>query len=223
MLFHCFTGNPPFMADDAVALMFQHCNEEVDSTSGWNALPPALRSIIKRWTAKQASERFTCVQEIEDQLRCITSHDGPARSIAKGSGTGDSKRFRSLSKSRPLVLLAAALALSISLGAFIMMQQKVLDSAPPEVAETTNWAMWDHEAPAIPRSRWRNWNQSFNVSPCKKIKIIPGFASAHLLVCRQLKLRAKWNVSVPWPSKAATRHRPRTARARRAATSIRAR
>lgn len=68
LLYHCLTGEPPFVADNAVAVMFQQINDAIENTSGWHLLPVALQPVVARCLAKDPAARYQSCGELREHL-----------------------------------------------------------------------------------------------------------------------------------------------------------
>ncbi len=78
LIYHCLTGQTPFTADNAVAVMFQQVNEPVQRTAGWQRLPGALQHIIARCMAKEPADRFQSCGELRDHLALAAQSESVA-------------------------------------------------------------------------------------------------------------------------------------------------
>lgn len=76
LLFHCLTGQPPFNAENGVAMMFQHLNEPVMNSDGWSRLTPPMKQIIGRCLAKQVQHRYAGAAELQADLQRIAAGEG---------------------------------------------------------------------------------------------------------------------------------------------------
>ncbi len=68
LLYHCFTGEPPYSADNAIAVMFQQTNEPVQTCSHWTELPEAVQCIIARCMSKEPAQRYQTCSAVRDDL-----------------------------------------------------------------------------------------------------------------------------------------------------------
>jgi len=68
LIYHCLTGDPPYSADNAVAVMFQQVNEPVQNTSGWQRLPNGLQKLVARCMEKEPADRFQSCAELREEL-----------------------------------------------------------------------------------------------------------------------------------------------------------
>ncbi len=69
LLYELVTGRPPFVGDDANAIMYQHVNVEPVSPVEYNAsLPPSLERLIMRLLAKPKAERPGSADEVLVEL-----------------------------------------------------------------------------------------------------------------------------------------------------------
>ncbi len=82
LLYHCLTGEPPYCADNAVAVMFQQVNEPVQNTAGWKLLPSTLQQVISRCMGKDPADRFQSCAELRDNLIQAAQSESVAISIS---------------------------------------------------------------------------------------------------------------------------------------------
>ena len=83
-LYHLLTGEPPFMASSAVALLLKHVNEApVPLRAKTPAVPPKLAAIVERLLRKKASERFATYEELIEALEAAA----PERVVHAGFWT----------------------------------------------------------------------------------------------------------------------------------------
>ncbi len=68
LLYHCFTGEPPYSADNAISVMFQQTNEPVDKCDRWTALPEAVQAIIARCMSKDPAQRYQNCSTVRGDL-----------------------------------------------------------------------------------------------------------------------------------------------------------
>lgn len=73
VLYECTTGKPPFSAENAVAMMFQHLNESVSDTPDWPNVPPDLQKVIRKCMAKQPAKRYGSAGELARDLETVLS------------------------------------------------------------------------------------------------------------------------------------------------------
>ena len=72
-LYELVTGRPPFVGDDAVAVISQHLNAEPIAPSSHNdACPPALEALLLRLLAKDPDERPAGAAEVAEALASVT-------------------------------------------------------------------------------------------------------------------------------------------------------
>lgn len=152
ILHECLTGTPPFLGDDAVAVMYQHANCEPPALK--LNLPPdtvaALDGLIARAMAKAPDDRFKNAQEFAHTLRGITS--------GAKLGPVSSWSARRLKISRG-VRIGAAVLLAIGLGA--VTAYSLTNSPEPGPADLasqrTSLELWNdynrHNASCAPKRR----------------------------------------------------------------------
>lgn len=75
LLYHCFTGEPPYSADNAIAVMFQQTNEPVQTCSHWAELPEAVQCIIARCMSKEPAQRYQTCSAVRDDLVRLSQVD----------------------------------------------------------------------------------------------------------------------------------------------------
>lgn len=81
LLYHCITGTPPFNGEHSVVVMTQHCEltmpRLVDKFGELNEEQiTALQIVIDQATAKDPSNRFSSMKELEDALTTLLSDKG---------------------------------------------------------------------------------------------------------------------------------------------------
>ncbi len=70
LMYEMVTGRPPFVADDALAVISQHVNTAPAAPSSHNAAVPAqLDALILRMLAKAPDERPESAMSVADELR----------------------------------------------------------------------------------------------------------------------------------------------------------
>jgi serine/threonine-protein kinase len=72
VLYHMLTGRPPFVADDAVAALYQHVNEPPTPPSSFRPVPSELEQIVLRCLEKDPSRRFDSAHELEEAMSVST-------------------------------------------------------------------------------------------------------------------------------------------------------
>lgn len=128
LLYECLTGQPPFLADNGVAVMFQHINEPVSKSERFNWLTPKTQALIQRCMAKKPKDRYANAADLrtdlEDLLKsgapCLNQNNAtrtpPVRvpgSAPLTAGTVSPARLRLLVPAMACLLLIAATALVI--------------------------------------------------------------------------------------------------------------
>ncbi len=75
VLYHCFTGEPPYCADNAIAIMFQQTNEPVETCRRWTELPEPVQAIIARCMFKDPAQRYQSCSAVRDDLTRLAQVD----------------------------------------------------------------------------------------------------------------------------------------------------
>jgi hypothetical protein len=108
MLYELVTGRPPFLGDDAIAVISQHVNTAPVAPSWHNpAVPPALEGLILRLLAKAPADRPASAEEV---LKALAAID-PAAPVAAVSGASPLERLARgvfVGRERELARLRAA-------------------------------------------------------------------------------------------------------------------
>ncbi len=121
LLYHCLTGDPPYCADNAVAVMFQQVHEPVQNTSGWQRLPGPLQQVVAQCMAKEPADRFQSCGELRDHLIQAAQSESVAISFLSSkspiaSTTSTVSAYAGPAKlSRKKLLVSSALAASLFL------------------------------------------------------------------------------------------------------------
>jgi DNA-binding beta-propeller fold protein YncE len=103
LLFECLTGEPPFVRDSELAVLWAHLQEEPPRASVRNrVLPEAVDAVVARALAKKPEERYASCGELVEAARAALGIAAPA-----GSRWLRAPVLLSLAG---LVLIAAALA-----------------------------------------------------------------------------------------------------------------
>lgn len=111
VLYECFTGEPPFTADNGVAMMFQHLNEPVTATAKWNTLNSAQQHILAKCLAKRQQHRYASAAELRDDLIDLSSDLAPRSAPAPTeSSPAQPAGKRNLSRIAGIVALLAVTA-----------------------------------------------------------------------------------------------------------------
>ena len=100
VLYELLTGRPPFLGDDAVAVISQHLNTAPVATT-WHSpgVPPALDALVLRLLAKDPAQRPASAGEVAGELRRLRdiSLEPVATTELAGEGgvlaAGDWRRF----------------------------------------------------------------------------------------------------------------------------------
>lgn len=85
MLFEMLTGQPPYMANDAMALGLKHCNDPIPRLPAEFA---KLQGLIERLMAKQRTDRFADARQLMKEIDLLLHGDvlaPPLRSPAAGN------------------------------------------------------------------------------------------------------------------------------------------
>lgn len=77
LLFECFTGQPPFSAENGVAMMFQHLNEPITNAERWSALTEPQQHVIRKCLAKQPKHRYASAHELSLDLQQLLAGSAP--------------------------------------------------------------------------------------------------------------------------------------------------
>lgn len=86
VLFEIFTGEPPFLADNGVAVMFQHMNEPITRAKNWHRLSRDEQHIMAKCLAKQSARRYRNALELQDDLEALLAGDAPQSALPNLSG-----------------------------------------------------------------------------------------------------------------------------------------
>jgi serine/threonine protein kinase len=78
VLYQCLIGEPPFAADNGVAVMFQHLQEPISSAVGWNRLSTQQQQVIAKCLAKNVKHRYQSVSELAQDLQDLRSGAAPS-------------------------------------------------------------------------------------------------------------------------------------------------
>ncbi len=123
LLFHCLTGQPPFVADNGVAVMFQHLNDPVTHSEGWQKLPPPAKQVIARCMAKKPQHRYADAVDLANDLKKLQAGQGddihyeaPQDSLLAAPDSSDSatrpaRRVALVALSAVLIGMAAILSI----------------------------------------------------------------------------------------------------------------
>jgi serine/threonine-protein kinase len=79
VLYEMLTGRPPFVADDPVAALYQHVNEQPMAPSAFRPVPREMEAIALRALEKDPARRYASADEMESALRsALAEADDPA-------------------------------------------------------------------------------------------------------------------------------------------------
>ncbi len=140
LLYHCLIGEPPYCADNSLAVMFQQVNEPVQNTSGWHSLPAALQNLLARCMAKEPADRFQSCGEVKDSLRQAAQSESVAIGISSSknpvaSATNPENLYAAQAKrSDKKLLVAPVLAISCALTLVAGIFWSTAHKAPPQRA-----------------------------------------------------------------------------------------
>jgi len=133
-LYEMLTGRPPFLGDDAVAIISQHINVPPVSPSWHNKeIPKPLDNLILRLLAKAPEERPQSARAVLDELEGIASLPAEARpeSVVEVSPLAQVETGRMVGRQAELVTLKSALE-----DAFSAQGRVVMVSGEPGMGKT---------------------------------------------------------------------------------------
>ncbi len=78
VIYQCLIGEPPFAADNGVAVMFQHLQEPISSAVGWSRLTAQQQQVIAKCLAKNVKHRYQSVSELAQDLQDLRSGAAPS-------------------------------------------------------------------------------------------------------------------------------------------------
>lgn len=82
VLFEMLTGRPPFQAESAVAVAYQHVSEQPPVPSTLNPQVPAtLDTVVQHALAKDRFQRFQTASEFRDDLAAAAAGEAPTRRL----------------------------------------------------------------------------------------------------------------------------------------------
>lgn len=120
VLYELVTGNPPFYAENPIAMMHLHVNEESPQLTSENAMP-GLATVINRAMEKDPERRFQSMTDMKTQLQMVAQGkcaDVPRNRVSTRTGTNKSLVFLLLlllSSSTVAALVAANHSARLSL------------------------------------------------------------------------------------------------------------
>src|SRR5207248_3018746 len=95
MLYEMVTGRPPFLGDDAVAIISQHLNTAPVAPSWHNAqVPRALEALILKMLAKAPEERPASAGAVRQALGTASAPRPEERPLRDGDGRGRHRAAR---------------------------------------------------------------------------------------------------------------------------------
>lgn len=71
VLYHCLTGQPPFLADNGPAVMFQQMNEPIAATPSWNMVASPFQKVIAKCMDKAVQNRYSSAESVREDLERI--------------------------------------------------------------------------------------------------------------------------------------------------------
>ena len=84
LLYELVAGRPPFLGDDANAIIYQHINSKPESPVEHNAsVPPSLERLIMRLLAKPKTERPGSAEEVLAKLERVALDEGRQQKAGK--------------------------------------------------------------------------------------------------------------------------------------------
>ncbi len=96
VLYQMLTGYPPYTADNATAMMFQHLNESIGNAEHWSKIPIELQPVLAKCMAKEKERRYSSALALNEDLHKITRNQ-PAE--LEGVPVSANSVFGSLSNS----------------------------------------------------------------------------------------------------------------------------
>ncbi len=133
LLYHCLTGEAPFVAENGVAVMFQHLNEPISSAPDWHRLAPSVQAVLQKCLAKKAKERYTDAAELDADLRKLLESGVPLVTTFDGTHAASVRRHGARRKS-PLMIAAGLAIAGLIVGLANVMQS---GKQPEPTAELT--------------------------------------------------------------------------------------
>ena len=138
ILYEALVGEPPFGADDSVAVMFQHVNApppRLTASIRADAQVHALQAVIDKAMAKEIGERYQSAEEMLKDLRAIAIGNTRAHDLAqvakatrpKGSAIYERRDYKRLV---PAVLGFAAISAICSYALFMHDKHAVIADSP---------------------------------------------------------------------------------------------
>ncbi len=120
VLHECLIGEPPFAADNGVAVMFQHVNAALNECSGWNRLGTETRQVIEKCLAKQPKDRFENAEALKKQLQSLL--DGDDNHLVVAAPEIQAAPAKDQFAGRRKTLIAASVALIMVALSFVLFQ-----------------------------------------------------------------------------------------------------
>lgn len=118
ILYECLSGAPPFQADNAMGLLYKHCNERVKPLSQQRpekSFSKEFEAIIRKCLEKDPDMRYQSAADLESDLSALQAGRLESLSTAKSSG-----RF---SQIWAIVLSASIILVPLTI-VFVMQRQK---------------------------------------------------------------------------------------------------
>ena len=116
-LYHLLTGEQPFRANSAVAIMYKHVNEEPkDPRDKRPEVPEPLAAVVLKAMAKDPQERYQTMGEFETALPEAEGGQGDVGALTQPVGTPPEPVRAPGSRKALLALSAAAVTLACAIG-----------------------------------------------------------------------------------------------------------
>ena len=124
VLYECLTGAPPFSADNPIAIIHKHANEEATAPSSRIAdpLPPALDDLVLKTLAKDPAARYQSMSELTKDIQEILAGNA-IQNQNRDTGKrppANPKELQSASRNKGKIALLASAIIAGSLVLFAM-------------------------------------------------------------------------------------------------------
>lgn len=133
LLYHCLTGEAPFVAENGVAMMFQHLNEPISSAADWHRLAPSVQAVLQKCLAKKATERYVNAAELDGDLKKLLESEEQLVTTFDGTRAASVSRNGARRKS-PLLFVAGLAIAGLIIGLVNLMQS---GKQPDQTTELT--------------------------------------------------------------------------------------
>lgn len=133
LLYHCLTGEAPFVAENGVAVMFQHLNEPISSAADWHRLAPSVQAVLQKCLAKKATERYVDAAELDGDLKKLLESEEQLVTTFDGTRAAPVSRNGTRRKS-PLMFVAGLATAGLIIGLVNLMQS---GKQPDQTTELT--------------------------------------------------------------------------------------